>query len=150
MFYNSEALFLLKAHTQIFNSHLFLGFVGIFLGKKKTKHLNITTRVGLGLFFSLLNLISGFAIGSWQVPGPVKPGFGTRGHAELHSSLKLLEKFSLKLGFKGNIFAFPYAFIFARNSYFLLKTLGRISSRYFFPKLADFGQRGVQSFLSFF
>lgn len=68
--------------------------------------MNITTSVGFFFFFLILNLISGFAVGSWQVPGPVKPGSGTRGHAELHSSLKLPEKFPLKLIFKGNSLLF--------------------------------------------
>lgn len=47
------------------------------------------------------NLSSGF-VGSSQVPRPVKPGSGTRRYAEPHSSLKLPEKFPLKLLFERN------------------------------------------------
>lgn len=46
------------------------------------------------IFF--FNLSPGFAVGNSQVPRPVKPGSDTRGCAELHSSLKLPEKFPLQ------------------------------------------------------
>lgn len=81
----------------------FFLFWGFFLGILTERRINITTCV---VFFFFLNSLSGFAVGTWQVPGPVKLGSGTRGHAELQSSLKLPEKFPLKLDFKGNSLLF--------------------------------------------
>lgn len=107
-FCKSEALFLLGTGTPHTPQYLTLTSVVVFnfCSNSHRKKDDDHHKHGNFYFYSFfLNLTCGFAVGSWQVPGPVKPGSGTRGHAELHSSLELREKNSTEI-FKGDFLLF--------------------------------------------